>query len=256
MLQQCLVFALILSGTAVAQQQGSSAAEVWKEQMDRGRALESRGHYSQAQERFQAALNVAGSFPPQDPRIFVTSLALGVAAAAMGQYTEAEQWYNQAIRLGVEIYGKDAALLAVPFTNLATLYRDQKQYARAEEFCRRALRLISEQEPAPPATLARLLGTLGGILVLRGKLPEAEHVLQQSVRIAQKLPLSEILPGLLNNLAGVYLENGRDAEALAALQQAYALYHKINGVNHPHTAGRVRALCGSRPFDRVGYPGG
>jgi hypothetical protein len=40
--------------------------------------------------------------------------------------------------------------------------------------------------------------------------------------------------GLLNNLAGVYLENGRHAEALAALQQAGSLYHKINGANHPH----------------------
>jgi len=83
--------------------------------------------------------------------------------------------------------------------------------------------------------LARVLGTLGGILYHRGKVAEAETSLQQSLRLAEgPRPDSEIVAGDLNNLAGVYVKTGRRAEALAALQEAYTLYYNAGGSNNPN----------------------
>ena len=233
MLVRCLVSALVMCEAAVAWNSSPPAAELWKQHMDLGRALEASGHYVEAKEQFQAALRISASFP-KDGMNFATRAQLGSVTALMGQYTEAEQWDNEAVRLGLEIYGKESPELAIPFTNLAALYRDQGEYARAEELGRRALRLTSDQETAAPAALAHVLGTLGGILYYRGKLPEAEAILLQTIQIAKKLPLSsEILPGALTNLAGVYAKAGRKSDALATFQEAYTLCSKAGGSNNP-----------------------
>jgi len=124
MLRQCLVSALVICGVAAAQHSNQSATDVWDQHTALGRKLQAGGRYSEAKEQFQAALRVAGSFAQADGRNFSSQIALGVTAASMGQYTEAEQWDTEAIRLSMNIYGEDGAELAIPLTNLAVLYRD------------------------------------------------------------------------------------------------------------------------------------
>ncbi|HJT90148.1 MAG TPA: tetratricopeptide repeat protein [Bryobacteraceae bacterium] len=227
-----LIFALSMYGAAATEQAGPSAVERWQQQMNLGQQYQDSGHYLEAQEHFQSALRAAGGLSPNDPRNFVTRVALGLVTEAVGQYTEAEQWDNSAIRLGQEIYGAGHAELAVPFTNLAVLYRDQGEYGRAEDYCRRALALIRGK--GAPKGLAHVLGTLGGILYHRGKLAEAESSLQESIQIAEGLQSSEIVAGDLSNLAAVYAEKGRRAEALSTLQRAYTAYESTGGSNHPN----------------------
>lgn len=219
--------------------------------MASGRTLQANGHPSEAKEQFLAALTVASSFGAADARNFASQIALGLVTAAMGHYTDAEEWDNGAIRLGKDIYGEKSLELAIPLVNLAVLYRDQNEYAEAEEYCRHALGLFPEHVSGYSAAQSRVLGTLGGILYHRGKLSEAESSLQQSMSIATKLdPDSEILAGDLTNLAGVYVKTGRPAEALAALQEAYALYYKHGGSHDPNLVyvllgmGEVNAKAG------------
>lgn len=191
--------------------------------MDLGKTLESRGQYAKAADEYEAALRGVDALP-KDGRAFLSRVALGSVAAARGRYTDAEQWDNDAVRQGMEIYGNDAPELAVPFGNLAALYRDQGNYARAEEFSRRAVRLMSDQQPEVPAQRAELLGTLGGILSARGSFEEAESALRRSIDIAKTMPgPSEILAADWSNLAGVYARTGRPTQALALYQEAYAL---------------------------------
>lgn len=136
------------------------------------------------------------------------------------------------------------------------LYRDQGDYGRAEEFCRRALGLISEPAAAPAATRAQVLGTLGGILDRRGKLAESETLLLQSAEIAESLPApSLILAGDLNNLAGVYAKTGRAEEALATYRKAYELNEKAGGPNDPNLfyilAGMASVEAGAGHFAKA-----
>jgi len=232
MLGRSLVSTLVLIGTATAQNQNPSAADLWKQHMDSGMKLENRGQYAEAREELQAALRAASSLP-KDGRTFLVRIELGSVAASTGQYIEAEQWNDDAIRLGIELYGKESSRLATPLTNLAALYRDQGDSARAEEFCRRALQVLPEG--TDPAVRANVLGVLGGILSRSGKLEEAEASLQQSIQTVQKLPAaSGILAADWNNLAEVYAKTGRNAEALATYRDAYALCSKIGGSNDPN----------------------
>lgn len=234
MLGRSLVSTLVLIGTATAQNQNPSTAVLWKQHMDSGMKLENRGQYAEAREELQAALRAASSLP-KDGRTFLIRIELGTVAASTGQYIDAEQWNNDAIRLGIELYGKESSRLATPLTNLAALYRDQGDYARAEEFCRRALGVLPEGSGVDPALRANALGTLGGILSRSGKLEEAEASLQQSIQRVQKLPAAAgILAADWNNLAEVYAKTGRNAEALATYRDAYALCSKIGGSNDPN----------------------
>src|SRR5579884_3236172 len=234
MFGRCLVSLLFVYGAAHAQQQNVSAAESWKRHMDLAKKLASRGQYAPAKDEYEAALQAVSKIP-KDGRAFLSRVGLGNVAAATGHYTDAEQWDNQAVREGMELYGKDAPELAVPFGNLAALYRDQGDYVQAEEFSRRALRLISLQQPETPAAEAELLGSLGGILSARGKFAEAEAILQQSIQIAEQQPgRSELLAGDWNNLAGIYAKTGRKTEALAVYKKAYELYDSIGDSKNPN----------------------
>ncbi len=224
-----VISVLVVCGAAAAQPAALSAGELWDREVRLGQNLQVRGRYQDAEQHFRKALEAADALGPRDPRAFATRVALGLVAATMGRYVDAEQWDNDAIRMGQEIYGKDAPELALPFTNLAVLFRDQGEYGPAEDYCRRALSLSAG---GAPNRLAHVLGTLGGILYHRGRLAEAESSLRESIRIAEKLPQpNEILAGDLNNLAGVYSEAGRREEALVTLQRAYDTYEQLGGSN-------------------------
>jgi tetratricopeptide (TPR) repeat protein len=232
MVRRFLISALVFSGIAAAQQQDSSPAELWKEHMDAGMKLEKSGQYAEAKAELESAIDASVR---KSESVFLAQIELGTVAASMGQYIEAEQWDNDAVRLGEELFGIESAQLAAPLTNLAALYRDQGDSARAEEFGRRALRLVSGRASADPAARAQVLGALGGILFRRGELEEAEADLRQSIRIAETLPApGGILPADWNNLAGLYAGTGRYDEALSLYQTAYELCVKVNGSDDPN----------------------
>ena len=232
MVGRLVVSALVICGVASAQP--PSASDPWKQHMDLGRQLESRGQYTEARQELEAALRVV-STSPKDARSFMSRVELGAVAVSAGQYIEAEHWDNEALRVGMELYGKEGSALAVPYANLAALYRDQGDYGRAEETCRRALGLASDDSAAGQAARASVLGVLGGVLARRGKLEEAEESLQQSIRIAQKLPAgSGILAADWSNLAEIYARTGRGDQALSLYRDAYALCEKIGGGKDPN----------------------
>ena len=232
MVGRLVVSALVVWGAASAQP--PSIGDPWKQHFDSGRQFESRGQYTEARQELEVALRSVSS-SPTDTRSFLSRVELGTAAAAAGQYIEAEHWDNEALRVGLELYGKESSALAVPYANLAALYRDQGDYARAEEVGRRALGLASEQSAAVQAVRANVLGVLGGILARRGRLEEAVESLQQSIGIAGKLPSgSGILAADQSNLAGIYAQTGHDDKALALYREAYALRAKVGGSNDPN----------------------
>lgn len=234
MFGRVLVTALVFCGAAAAQHQDASPADVWKQHMDSGMKLEKSGQYAGAKAELLSALQAAIGVRKNDS-IFAAQIELGTVAASMGQYLEAEQWDNDAVRLGTDTYGKESPRLSAPLTNLAALYRDQGDSSRAETVARRALRLVSGRVSAGSAERAQALGVLGGILLRRGETEEAEADLRQSVHIAQKLPAQgEILAADWNNLAGLYAGTGRYSEALALYRDAYQLCVKLNGSGDPN----------------------
>jgi tetratricopeptide (TPR) repeat protein len=232
MVGRLVVSSLAIWAAASAQQQ--SVADPWKQHLDLGRQFESRGQYTEARQELEAALREVTS-SPKDARSFLSRVELGTVAASAGQYIEAEHWDNEALRVGMELYGKESSALAVPYANLAGLYRDQGDYGRAEEISRRALDLATEESAAGLAARANVLGVLGGVLARRGALEEAEQSLQQSIRIALKLPSgSGILAADWSNLAEIYAKTGRDDQALALYRDAYALCEKVGGSSDPN----------------------
>ena len=244
---------VLLAAWAVSAPAQDKPALNWKQHIDAGMSLEDGGQYAAAKQQYTAGLQLVAGF--KDNRELVTQMKLGVLAASMGQYVEAEEWDNKAVRLGLELYGSTSAELAIPFINLAALYREQGQPAKAENYGRRALSLLGEPHDSAALVRAKVLGTLGGILSLRGELTEAESMLRESTELARRIPPpSDILSANLNNLAGVYAKTQRPAEALAAYREAYDLVRAASS-NDPNLfyilAGMAGVEAGSGHYEQA-----
>jgi len=128
--------------------------------------------------------------------------SLGVQCEALGRYDEAIAHYTAAT--------KSPATAPWAYNNLAWILATEKgDLDGALPYARKA----HEAEPdAPP-----VLDTLGWILFLRGDHEEALPLLE---RAARSMPAE---PGLRYRLARAYHQVGKDAEALAELEQVLAL---------------------------------
>ncbi|GAI57307.1 unnamed protein product, partial [marine sediment metagenome] len=96
---------------------------------------------------------------------------------------------------------------------LGSIAESRMDYARAEEFYRRALR----ENPENIAVHVKL----GSLLFRRGRLSDAKQVLLEGVRISEWIPINfRVYAMLLNNLGFVYAEEGQLAKAIPAFKQA------------------------------------
>jgi tetratricopeptide (TPR) repeat protein len=78
-------------------------------------------------------------------------------------------------------------------------------------------------------------GTSWNEALQQGKYVEAEHACQRSIRALDEAPRSEdaVLASSLNNLADLYLETGRGAQAEPLLQRSLDIRLRLLGPGHP-----------------------
>jgi tetratricopeptide (TPR) repeat protein len=233
----------VFSAPLMAEQAETPAYVLWQEHMRLGESLEQKGSYLQAKQQFRTGLDALGA-GQRDKRSFLSDIHLAATSGQLGQYAEAEEWGNRAMRTGTALYGVDSAELAVPLLNLAIVYRDENRYANAEQASRRVLDLLNASD-SHRTVLAATLGLLGTVLFRRGEFREAEQVLRQSVEAAEKLGVSnpEILAENLSNLAAFCRKAGRQAEAGSLFQRALPLYEQAYGPEHPELVPILTAMA-------------
>ncbi|NET57820.1 MAG: tetratricopeptide repeat protein [Symploca sp. SIO2E6] len=138
-------------------------------------------------------------------------------AWAQNRWQEAEQWLKQSLQVSETELGKGNLTTAVSLNNLAEIYHAQGHYDKAEQFHRRAMELRLK-------FLDKLRQNLELELTPSDGLHSQIHI--TALHIAASL----------NNLAALYVLQGRYNEAEYFYEKALQMLRQSVGEIHPHIA--------------------
>jgi tetratricopeptide (TPR) repeat protein len=207
----------------------------WDDAIARGQRLQELGRYPEAKGAFEGAMKQAEAFPPQDPRRAITLANLASVCQDLGEAGLARENYERAIAGFERSHGKGHPVLAKPLHNLAALYVEQGQFAKAERLRRRALALHADGVEVSDADRLMIRQGLAAALLGEGRTIEAEEMYRQILAELESRaapPVRQINP-LRNDLAVLCAQMGRWDEALAQLLKAVATGEQVFGPEHP-----------------------
>jgi CHAT domain-containing protein/Tfp pilus assembly protein PilF len=161
------------------------------------------------------------------------------------KYAEGIGPCRKAMKIRGELLGENHPDYAASLNNLAVLYREMGDYAKAEPLYRQALeikkRVLGENHPDYAASLNNLAISYHAM----GNYAKAEPLYRQALVIKKRV-LGENHPdyaGSLNNLAGLYQAKGDYAKAEPLARQALEIHKRVLGENHPNYATSVNNLA-------------
>jgi serine/threonine-protein kinase len=131
---------------------------------------------------------------------------LGRVAQTLGNFNDAEADFRKSADIYASVYGDNHAFVAVELSNLASVYRDTKQYAKAEQVLRRAVQCLTAVLPADHLDVGVARVKLGDILVGEKRYQEAEGQLVAGYEILKKQnPTASTLRAAREDLISVYV---------------------------------------------------
>ena len=188
-----------------------------------GRNLMALGQYREAEAKLLDAARDAQESGTGQAGVVYNDLA--TLYHLLGRYPEAEAFYLRALRAWPSGEIEDGPTRLRILNNLACLYLNRRDVARAEQMCRRAQLLKIQAQASDPLDSARLLINLGRIHCARRKYAEAESAYRQAQAIWEGK--AGAYPGevaaVLGNLAVMYSNAGRPAEAISEMEKSVAL---------------------------------
>lgn len=133
------------------------------------------------------------------------------------------------------------ALLQITKTSQAG--QNAKAFALAEKTCSRAQRSLGIGHPGTLTCQT----TLGNILLLQGRISEAEKVLTNTYELSRRVPSDndDVKLIAINNLVGLYMETGRLSEAEHLQRQALTITNVLLSPNHVYTLNIRHNLAGT-----------
>ena len=189
-----------------------------------------RGYYAQA-----------ASVAPDEPRYLV---AAGRLALVFDDFSDADGLLGRALRLLPAEKDIPSVELGTALFGLGRVRHEQRRWAEAEDYHKRALatreKVLGKEHP----DTARSLHGLGEVCYGQGRYAEAEDYYQRALAIREKV-LGKEHPETawsLHGLGAVCHWQGRYAEAEEYAQRALAIREKVLGKEHRETAWSLQAL--------------
>lgn len=149
-----------------------------------GSVYQENGEYQKAMEFALQARDVANHSPIDSARN--TALAdslnlLGLVNYFQGHYTEAEQFYKQAVLINKSTRGPESPQVATNLHNLALLYFQQGNYKEAEQNEKAALEIMRKATFIDHEGIALSLATLGRVYREVGDTEAAQKNFQEAI---------------------------------------------------------------------------
>lgn len=163
---------------------------------------------------------------------------VGATFLARGDTQLAQEAYERALQMAVELHGEHSALYSMPALMFAELYYERNQIHQAEELL--AQRDIASQLGFVDNLIAGFV-TRGRLLRLRGSVVEAESLLAEGSWLAEQYGFVRMQVVLLHERIQLLLSAGRGKEA-------HALFR---GNPLTATAGQTAAADGATMTDAV-----
>jgi len=196
--------------------------------------LERIGNYVAAEKALVVLLKDSEAFGPTDERKALVLNSLGSVYHYMDNNMTSESCYRRALEIEKHLYGPNDPRTIQVTVNLAVLYLETKQTAKAERLGLEAILERPRLEARFDFVWATLLSAVAALEKLQGRFADAEKHQLEGLAICERLDPSgvETLRSL-NNLGAIYSESGRSAEALPHYKRALAIAEKSLGPESP-----------------------
>ena len=211
------------------------AEEAWMSERNAGLQHVREQRYEEATERFEAALESAEQFGPEDLRLAASLNDLAEVRRIRGDGAGAVPLYRRALAIWEAVLGTNHANIATALNNLAETYRSEGNHADAEPLYRRSVAIWEQSLGPDHANVATGLNNLALVLHADQQLDEAERLFRRALAIWEQ-PLGSATPNVatvLHNLATVLRSQGAYAEAEPAARRSLAILEDLLGPNHP-----------------------
>lgn len=207
----------------------------WEILNRRATQLQENGRYAEAKSVFLDAWKLAERFSPDDPRRPIALNNLASVCQDLGEAAAARDYYERTIAAFERTHGKEHPVLARPLHNLATLYLEEGQYAKAERLRRRALALHVDGQELSEADRIMIWHGLAAAVLGQGRRDEAETIYR---RLLAEWDAKTAAPAresseIRNDLAVLCAETKRLPEAELLLKRVVAETRQSAGKDHP-----------------------
>jgi tetratricopeptide (TPR) repeat protein len=209
-----------------------------------GLSLLDAGDTRGAEADFQQALTANDKSSPSTSVTTLNNLAR--LREAQGRYSEAEQYYRQALTLSQRVFGPNDPRTATVMNNLAGALESEDKSAEAEDRYKEALKIREAALGRDHPEVAQSLNNLGYMLLKEYQdCKKAEPMLTDALAIKQS-SLGLAHPSVaytLDNLAYLQLlcyRNTGQAEGL--YREALSIRENALGKNHPEVAENLATL--------------
>jgi serine/threonine protein kinase len=150
-------------------------------------------------------------------------IRLGTGAKVRGDLKDAEQSYNRASSLFVEIHDQEG--LSSCYMNLGNVHLARDEYDRAVVMYQKALPIMDEISDRE--SVSRCYMNLGNVHRERGEYDRAVAMYEKALAIKQEIGDRESISSCYMNLGIVHDERGEYDQAVAMYQEALAIKQEI-----------------------------
>lgn len=231
---------LLLARAASAQQPAA-----WVSEMRQGRALQSAGHFKEAEDRFQSALRQAEHLPGREDLEAISFSDLASVALDLGQIEKAVERSQRAIALLVGSYGELDPRVQTLRAEVAAVYLETGQTATAEKLLRRMTSAPAAGAPNVSVESAFVLDVLACVYARESKPARAEQAERQSLSMLDALPRADNYSLAAGNVhLAIFLNSQkRPAEALPYAERGLALLQTLPAPQPAMEAGAEMSLA-------------
>lgn len=200
-----------------------------------GRISLQEGRNRSAECYFSQAAVILQSLGSTSPTLVAVWNNLGAAQARCGDHEAAIRQLKGSILALQQLYGANHPEVASGLTNLATVYKDLKQYKKSRALYEQSLEIDSRVLGPQSAKAVADLNNLGSLAFLQHHYRESEALLGRALAINERsLGENHKDTGLLaGNLARLYCQEKRFAEAEPLLKKAVAVRELNFGPDDP-----------------------
>ena len=160
-------------------------ASPWGEHLEAGSAALDKADYARAIAEFKKSLEL---IPAKGPGLSDRALAaegLGVAHCRLGRYAQAEVEFRYSLAVRREMSEPETSRLAVAFTNLGTICYYTGRLDEARHYHLEAMRINERLYGPGSAIVANDLNNLATIYITQGRFAQAEQLLRRAIDIFQ-----------------------------------------------------------------------
>lgn len=203
------------------------------------------GRYPEALKANLEALEMRQKLDPNSTAYATSLNNLAMTYKSLGQYNEAEQYFDQALETIKKSEGKESISYAIVLNNKGMLFQMIGRYAEAENLLQQALEVAKNTLREKSNNYQRMLVNLALLYQDQKKFEQADKILQDAVQLKEKRLGNRNHPDLahiLNLQASLYVEMGKDAQVEELLQEALRIYEKQFGTQHPAFANTASNL--------------